>query len=74
MKILLCDRITGMFFQADEQWTSDAGRAKDFHTSPKAILFATEHGLNGVEVYWDFDDPEYNVHLPSSSEENQMAA
>ena len=63
-----------MFFQGRDQWTSDARQAQNFQTSPKAILYANENGLNGVEVYWDFDDPEYNVRLPISIDAGQMAA
>jgi len=63
-----------MFLQGRDHWTSEASQAQDFHTSPKAILYASENGLNGVEVYWDFDDPEYNVRLPIAVDDNQMAA
>jgi hypothetical protein len=63
-----------MFFQGKDRWTSDASQAENFQTSPKAILYASEHGLNGVEVYWDFDDPEYNVRLPISMDTDRMVA
>jgi len=63
-----------MFFQSPAQWTSDAGHAHDFGTSPKAILYAIENGLNEVEVYWDFEDPEFNVRLPVASDSRQLAA
>ena len=74
MRILLCDRVSGLFFQGPQQWTSEARLARDFQNSPKAILYANEHALNGVEVYWDFGDPEYNVSLPITADATPMAA
>ncbi len=68
MRILLCHRQTGLFYQDPKQWTSEPEKAVDFRTSPKAIIFAREQALEDVEVFWDFDDPEYNVRLPIVSE------
>ncbi len=64
MRILLCDSKSGLFLQGPGQWTSEPELAQDFQSGPKAILFARERGLSSVEVFWDFDDPEYNVRLP----------
>ena len=64
MRILLCNPVTGTFFRSPDQWIAEPELADDFQSSPRAILFARERSLQGVEVFWDFDDPEYNVRLP----------
>ncbi len=64
MRILLCDKSTGMFYKEAGQWTAQRELAENFGTSPKAILYARENGLKHVDVFWDFDDEEYNVSLP----------
>jgi hypothetical protein len=66
MRILLCDRKSGLYLKAPGQWTDQAGQACNFQSGPKAILFARENQLNEAEVFWDFDDPEYSVRLPVS--------
>ncbi len=60
-----------MFFRAPDQWTARAELAENFGNSPKAILFARERALQGLEVFWDFDDPEYNVRLPIVLEDGE---
>lgn len=64
MRILLCNPASGLFFQAPDRWTECADQAEDFGSGPRAILFARDRSLHGVEVFWDFGDPEYNVRLP----------
>ncbi len=64
MRILLCDKTTGMYYRSPSQWTAQRELAENFGASPKAIVCAREKGLQNVEVFWDFDDEEYNVRLP----------
>ncbi len=64
MRILLCDKRTGLYYQSNGQWGSERDSAQNFGTSPAAILHARENNLNQVEVFWDFGDDEYNVRLP----------
>ncbi len=64
MRILLCDKKTGTFYMLGGQWTAQRESAENFGTSSKAIHFAHENGLKNVDVFWDFDDEEYNVQLP----------
>ena len=61
-----------MFYQSPQQWTAFPDSAKNFKTSPEAIFFATQNGLKSVEVFWDFDDPEYNVRLPIGTESDSL--
>ena len=64
MRVLLCEIRTGLFYRSPGQWTAQRDQAVNFGTSPKAIVYARENGLNDVEIFWDFDDEEYNVRLP----------
>jgi hypothetical protein len=64
MRVLLCDHKTGLYYQSPDHWTNEAAQAKDFRSSAKAVVYAQECGLAEVEVFVDFDDPEYNVRLP----------
>lgn len=72
MRILLCNPSNGLFFRNPDQWTSEPELAEDFRSSPKAILFARERAFKEVEVFWDFDDPEYNVRLPVRYDEDEL--
>jgi hypothetical protein len=64
MRILLCDKKTGLHYQHNGVWTAQRDRAENLGTSPEAILYARQHGLQQVDLFWDFDDDEYNVRLP----------
>jgi len=64
MRILLLDPKTGLYFQAEDAWTMDPQQARNFATSFRAGAFAQDHGLANLEVFLDFGDQEYNVHLP----------
>ncbi len=64
MRVLLCDNKTGLYHQSPDRWTNQATQATDFASSLKAVRYAEECGLADVEVFMDFDDPEYNVRLP----------
>jgi hypothetical protein len=64
MRVLLCNLRTGLYFQSLESWTTEAESAQDFGSSLKAALFALDNNIDGAEVYLDFGDHEYNVHLP----------
>ena len=64
MRVLLWNSKTGLYFQLIDAWTTEADSAHDFGSSLKAALFAQENQLPGAEVYLDFGDHEYNVHLP----------
>jgi hypothetical protein len=64
MRILLCDRKSGLYFKAPGEWTDEAAHACNFKSGPSAIIFARENLMNDAEVFWDFDDPEYSVRLP----------
>ena len=64
MRVLLLDPKTGTYFQAEGAWTTDPQQARNFGTSFRAGAFAQDQGLSNLEVFLDFGDQEYNVHLP----------
>ncbi len=64
MRVLLLNNQTGLYFQAKDSWTASPDAAMDFGGSIKAAIYAQEHCLQHTEIYLDFGDAEYNVHLP----------
>ncbi len=64
MRVLLLNNETGLYFEGQGAWTANAEAAKDFGGSIKAAVYAQEHCLEHTEIYLDFGDAEYNVHLP----------
>jgi hypothetical protein len=64
MRVLLYDNKSGLYYQSPERWTAETESAQDFGSSLKAALFAQENAMDELEVYLDFGDYEYNVHLP----------
>jgi len=67
MRILLRHTGTGLFFESEDKWTTQAEAARDFRSSGRAIMFVTEWGLNEVEILMAFDDARYNITLPIRS-------
>jgi hypothetical protein len=65
MRVLLWNPQPGLFFEAEDRWTTEVSSAKDFLSSHRAAVFAQERQLSNVEVLLDFGDPEYNVRLPA---------
>ncbi len=65
MRVLLCQKQTGLYYRSPGQWIADTDLADDFGSSRQAALFAEEQLLkDAAEVLLDFNDPEYNVYLP----------
>ena len=61
MRALIRDVKTGMFYGSDGQWTAERDDARDFENSLKAMHFAGEKQLRGVEVVMTFGRPEFDV-------------
>ena len=56
MKILLQHARTQLFFRALGDWTANPYEAFDFEHSQKAIEFAHQHRLSGVQIAVKFID------------------
>jgi hypothetical protein len=69
MKILLQHIRTQLFLKSLGNWTANPYEAQDFETSKRAIDFAQEHTLHGVQVLVKFDDSHLDeaVQLPASN-------
>ncbi|SPE55700.1 hypothetical protein SBV1_2280020 [Verrucomicrobia bacterium] len=64
MRILLRHKDTGEYYRTENQWTSQAGEARDFESSAAALGFCVEARLREVEILLAFDDARYNIRLP----------
>jgi hypothetical protein len=64
MRVLLMNPRTGLYFQSQDSWSAEPEKAKIFESSLQAVIFAQQQRLEGVEVYLDFGNEEYNVSLP----------
>lgn len=59
MKILLQHARTQLYLRSLGNWTADPREAYDFKHSQRAIDFAREHSITGVEIAVKFVDSEF---------------
>ena len=59
MKILLQHARTQLYLRSLGNWTADPREAYDFQHSQRAIDFAREHAITGVEIAVKFVDSEF---------------
>jgi len=64
MRVFLLNRKTGLYLESQDSWTANPERAKDLGTSHRANVYAQDHCLEDLEIFLDFGNEEYNVHLP----------
>lgn len=70
MKILLQHARTQLYLRSLGNWTANPAEAYDFQHSQRAIDFAKEHGIGGVQIAVKFLDGQYDevVPLPAAAE------
>jgi len=64
MRVFLLNTKTGLYLESEDSWTTNPEQAKDFGTSHRANVYAMDNCLEDLEIYLDFGNEEYNVHLP----------
>lgn len=70
MKILLQHMRTQLYLRSLGNWTANPLEAFDFQHSQRAIDFAREHALNGVQIAVKFIDSQYDEVFPLPSPAN----
>jgi hypothetical protein len=74
MKILLQHTRTQLYLRGLGDWTANVYEALDFQHSQRAIDFAREHGLTGVQIAVRFIDSEFDEVVPLPAPAPAMAA
>jgi hypothetical protein len=69
IKALLRRRRGQQYLRDESDWTPDRSLARSFETGAQAIQFATQKGLNDVDLVLAFDDPQYDITLRMSRED-----
>jgi hypothetical protein len=64
MKILLQHARTRLYVRGPGDWTSELHEAFDFQHSQRAIDFAHQHGLTGVQIAVKFIDSQFDEIFP----------
>ena len=64
MKILLQHARTQLYFRGLGDWTANPFEAFDFQHSQKAIDFAREHKMAGVQIAVKFIDSQFDEIFP----------
>jgi len=64
MKILLQHARTQLYLRSLGNWTANPLEGYDFQHSQRAIDFAREHGINGVQIAVKFLDSHYDEVFP----------
>ena len=64
MRILLQHTRTHLYLKGLGDWTANPYDAFDFQHSQKAINFARDHGLTGVQIAVKFFDSEFDEVAP----------
>ena len=63
MRALVRDLKTKLFYARDQSWTAKRENAWDFVTTFRALTFAGDNHLKGVEVVMTFGEPRYDLTL-----------
>lgn len=76
MKILLQHARTQLYLRSLGNWTADPIEAYDFRHSRRAIDFAREHSIGGVQVAIKFLSPEFDEEfaIPIAASPPRMVA
>jgi hypothetical protein len=64
VRILLQHARTGLYLRGLGDWTANVQEGFDFQHSQKAINFACEHALKGVQIAVRFTDSEFDEVAP----------
>ena len=64
MRILLQHSRTQLYLRGLDDWTPDPTQAYDFGHSQRAIDFAREHYLSGLQIAVKFIDSEFDEVFP----------
>ena len=64
MRTLLRRVTTGLYYQAPDQWTSDAASAYNFKMIDRAVEFVDRWHLQDIELAFAFDDFEDVTTVP----------
>jgi hypothetical protein len=64
MKILLQHARTQLYLRSLGNWTANSFEALDFQHSQRAIDFAREHALTGVQIAVKFVDSQFDEVFP----------
>ncbi len=67
MKILLQHTRTQLYLRDVGDWTTNPDEARDFQNSQRAIGFAREHSLAGVQIAVKFVDSRFDEVFPLSA-------
>ena len=64
MKTLLRNRMTGLYFQGPDQWTSDPAVARDFKLIDRALEFIETWRLKDMELAFAFRGVKHVTGVP----------
>lgn len=67
MRILLQHARTQLYLRSLGNWTANPLEAYDFQHSQRAINFAREHALSGVQIAVRFSDSQFDEVFPLPS-------
>jgi len=68
MRALIRHLKTRLFYAGDERWTAKRENAWDFTNTFRALTFAGDNHLRGVEVVMTFGEPEYDLTISREPE------
>lgn len=72
MKILLQHARTQLYLRSLGNWTANPADAYDFQHSQRAIDFAREHGIGGVQIAVKFLESQFDEVFPLPVAESTM--
>lgn len=64
MRILLQQKITGLYFKESGVWTANAVEAADFLSSTEAMAFCASKKISGVQLVLKFAEEHYDIVMP----------
>ena len=72
MRILLQQKITGLYFQDIDSWVRNSSNAMDFINSTAAIEFCVTNKLSDVQLVLKFDEQKYDIVMPMEQPQRHL--
>ncbi len=69
MRIVLQNKLSGLYFKDIDAWVRDSSEAMDFVSSTAAIDFCVVNKLDAMQLVFKFEDQQYDIVHPIQPEE-----
>ena len=74
MKVVLQQKMSGLYLKGAGTWTPNTTDAMDFMSSSRVTEFCAAHKISGVQIVLKFEEQHYDIVLPMAAAERRHHA